>query len=500
MRHWGCAAFCAVFMVAAMLGIVQAESIHLTNGITVSADKVAEKDGQILYTVGGTQYSIPKSSVTSIDRGTTYSITIGTSKSGLIAPPVLPSSGLAGASGEHNVSHRELTSALPRAPQLQGVDSAALFSQIVLFNQINERALYDIEAEGSPAKSAAAYFIAAKYAYEHNDGESARKYMKRCIEFQPEQAGLLEWYSILLLDAGQYQQAVIQAEHAVQRAPHSAEALQVLGLAYYDSGRFTEAIENWKQAQKLHPTEAVASYLAKAGREAAVESNFSEREGAHFFLRYEGRQAGFHFVSELLSTLDRQYGDLQREFGFAPDSTITVILYTEQQFSEITQAPSWAHGLNDGKLRIPVRDLSEVTPQLEAVLKHEMTHSFIHSLTHGRCPQWLNEGIAQMEEPRSSSAFAAPLAQLFHEGKQAPLRHLEGSFMRFSPAQAQLAYAESLAATEYLRSAYGMYALRRMLDLLNDGEGPEAALSHAVQANYAEFERGLGSYLAKSAQ
>ncbi len=46
----------------------------------------------------------------------------------------------------------------------------------------------------------------------------------------------------------------------------------------------------------------------------------------------------------------------------------------------------------------------------------------------------------------------------------------------FSPAQAQLAYAESLAAAEYLRSTYGMYALRRMLELLNEGEAPEAAL------------------------
>lgn len=126
-----------------------------------------------------------------------------------------------------------------------------------------------------------------------------------------------------------------------------------------------------------------------------------------------------------------------------------------------------------------------------------MTHSFIHSMTHGRCPQWLNEGIAQMEEPRSSAAFAPLLAQLFHEGRQAPLHHLEGSFVRFSPAQAQLAYAESLAATEYLRSAYGMYALRKMLERLNDGEEPEAALSHSVQANYAEFEHGLGAYLAK---
>lgn len=291
-----------------------------------------------------------------------------------------------------------------------------------------------------------------------------------------------------------------QAETALRKAPNSAQALQVAGLAYYDSGRFSDAIENWKRAQEIHPDATVAQYLAKAEREGSVENRFNEREGRHFMLRYEGHEAGFRFPSELLSALDRQYGELQRELGFAPDSTITVILYTQQQFYDVTQAPAWAGGLNDGKLRIPVRDLAGVTPQLEAVLKHELTHSFVYSLTHGRCPTWLNEGLAQMEEPRSAGSFAAPLASLFREGKHAPLRYLEGSFLRFTPEQAQLAYAESLAATEYLRSAYGPQALRRMLELLSDGESAEAALTDATQSNYSRFESGLATYLGQNAR
>ena len=487
-------------MLLTMLGFCLAESIYLKNGTMITADKVTEKDGQVDYTIGGTRYSVPKSSVSSIEHSATIGISIGTSKSGLIAPPLDSGPILPTTSANHKVSHSQLAAALPRAPQMRSVDTSGLYAQIVSSSRVNERALYDIEAEGNPAKSSAAYFIAAQYAYSHGDGEAARKYMRRCVEFEPDQPALLEWYSVLLLDGGQHQEAVTQAEHAAQRSPNSAEALFILGLAYYDSGRFAEAIENWKHSQALHPNEAVTQYLAKAEREATVEGNFSEHEGTHFALRYEGRKTGFRFPSELLYSLDRQYVELQRELGFAPDSTITVILYTEQQFFDVTQAPAWSGGLNDGKIRIPVRDLSGVTPQLESILRHEMSHSFVHALTRGRCPVWLDEGIAQMSEQRSSSAFAADLAQLIHERKHAPLRYLEGSFMRFSPEQASLAYAESLAATEYLRSTYGMASLRRMLDLLNEGETPEVALSHAVQANYAQFESGLGSYLAQGAR
>lgn len=129
MRPWVCAAF----LMGTMLGICQAEAIRLQNGTTISADKVTEKDGQIQYTVGGTQYSIPKSSVISIDHGTPFSISIGTSKSGLIPSPAVPNSGLP-SGGNHHVSHTEMAGALPPAPQLHGADSAALFPQIVSSN------------------------------------------------------------------------------------------------------------------------------------------------------------------------------------------------------------------------------------------------------------------------------------------------------------------------------------------------------------------------------
>lgn len=500
MKSWAGAAL----MLAAMLGTGRADTIHLKDGTVISAVNVTEKAGQVQYTADGVQRSVPKSSVSSIEHGDGLGITIGTSKNGWI-PPTPDSGPHRAVSGVESgaapkVSHSQLAATLLRQPQIHGVDSAALTAKVVNPDGVNERALHDIEAEDKPAQSAAAYFVAARYAYDHSDTEAARRYMQRCIEFEPGQAPLREWYSILLLDSGQHEEAVTQAEHAVQQAPQSAEALQVLGMAYYDSGRFSEAIDNWKRAQELHPSEAVAGYLAKAEREAKVEGNFSEREGTHFVLRYEGRETGFTFASELLSDLERQYGELQRDLGFAPDITITVIVYTQQQFRDATQAPAWAEAINDGKMRIPVQDLSGVSPQLESVLRHEMAHSFVHSATHGHCPTWLNEGIAQMEEPRSSSAFAEPLARLYHDGKQAPLRYLEGSFLRFSPAQAQLAYAESLAATEYLRANYGMRAIRRMLELLNDGETPEAALNQAVQTNYADFESGLGSYLASNSQ
>jgi hypothetical protein len=140
--------------------------------------------------------------------------------------------------------------------------------------------------------------------------------------------------------------------------------------------------------------------------------------------------------------------------------------------------------------------LSEVTPDLRRVLRHELTHSFISQLAGGRCPQWLNEGIAQLLEPRAiGSAHGPRLAQLYSAGQQIPLNGLELSFLNFSPTEAVLAYDESLIAAEYIRDAYGMKELEAILQKIGEGSSTESALRATVHQGYAGLEESIARYL-----
>src|SRR6202044_1946628 len=121
------------------------------------------------------------------------------------------------------------------------------------------------------------------------------------------------------------------------------------------------------------------------------------------------------------------------------------------------------------KLRVPISGVPSVTPELARVLKHELTHSFVSQMSSNRCPTWLNEGIAQLEEGKSSASNGHQLAQLFAAGNEIPFNVLEGSFMNFSAPEATVAYAESLAAAEYVRDAYGISEISRILGLLSQG-------------------------------
>jgi hypothetical protein len=138
--------------------------------------------------------------------------------------------------------------------------------------------------------------------------------------------------------------------------------------------------------------------------------------------------------------------------------------------------------------------MNSVTPSLARILRHELAHSFVNQVTQGRCPQWLNEGIAQMLEPKSLSGGAA-LAQLFKADREVPLNALESGFSSFSGDQALLAYMESLATVSYIRDRYGMSDVMRILDRLGQGESVESALRSTIHCDYRQLQEETGSAL-----
>jgi hypothetical protein len=114
----------------------------------------------------------------------------------------------------------------------------------------------------------------------------------------------------------------------------------------------------------------------------------------------------------------------------------------------------------------------------------------------GRCPQWLNEGIAQLMEPRPL-ARGPQLAQLFQLQREVPLNYLEGGFTSLSAVEASLAYDESLAATLYIRDHYGMSDLLRILERLGHGESSEAALRSTIHCDYRQLQDELTADLVR---
>lgn len=448
-----------------------ADVIHLKNGRAIWADRIRENADHVEYDVGDDTYAIPKTLVDHIDAGG--------------AVPVRVSS-----SGQSREVH-DMPAFVP-ADSLPG--DSTLLSTILRNGSIDQDALANLEKTADAHTIASGYFLAGKHELERENFPAAHKYLDTALRFDGQNPTILNYYASLLVRTGSANEALPYAERAVRLAPNSPDTLTVLGYVQYASDHEDDAIRTWKHSLELRPDANVKTLLAKAERDSTAQNNYSEHDSSHFALHYEGSKTPESLREELLAALEADYDDLSREFGSGP-SSVPVVLYTDQAFFDVTQAPSWTGAVNDGKLRIPVRGLTSVTPDLAHVLKHELAHSFINQLSAGRCPQWLNEGLAQAAEGRRLSN-GSRLAQMFQAQREIPLNALEGNFMRFSGAEATLAYDESLAAVLYIQDAYGTDDLRRVLEKLGEGSSTEAALRATIHSDYAQLETEVGKYLA----
>jgi hypothetical protein len=277
-------------------------------------------------------------------------------------------------------------------------------------------------------------------------------------------------------------------------APDAA-TFALLGLAYYNVDRLTDAVSAFQQSVALRPIDWVQKVLEKIQHELDVQSNFNQSDSWHFTVRYEGAKTPLGLQRDLLDTLEDQYRDLSSELGYTPSENISVILYTNTQFFDITQAPSWAGGVNDGKLRIPISGVSGMTPELKHVLKHELTHSFVRQITRGHCPNWLNEGLAQYMESRTSDYYGPAVARMFQANQEIPLHYLDAPFALLNARQAVVAYTEALLTVEYLQQSWGIDGLQRVLQRLGEGESADAALYEVTQMHYSDLEENVGRYV-----
>jgi hypothetical protein len=240
--------------------------------------------------------------------------------------------------------------------------------------------------------------------------------------------------------------------------------------------------------------------LSAAAQQGLVEERFSERASSSILLVYDGSRLEPGVERPLLAALEGAYADLVQDLGSAPARKVEVVVYAERDWRLATQAPDWSGGFFDGRVRVPAQGLTGVTPRLLSVLRHEMTHAFVHARSNGRAPVWLHEGLAQTEEGRTSVPFAVMLLEAFRGSSTFGLRALEGSFRRLPPGQVHSSYVVSLAAVEMLRDTRGPGAIAHLLDRLGEGTPVEEALRETMRGDYARVESDLADWLERRAR
>ena len=466
-----------------------ADTIVLKNGRRIIALSAVEEGDKVKYLTSAGELSLPKSIVDHIEKGGSVPMagSTGADAANLdITPPVMQSSG-AIAEVEHGAVHdgaidREYIAKLEGAARSGG-------------RQANQSA-------------ALGHHLAANFELSRGDMEHALSDARTALNYAPEEPALLLNVGYLLLRRSEFKESLEYLERARRFAPDNPDVPKLEGWAYYGLNKIAQAVAEWKRAQALRPDKEVQLALDRALADKQEEESYKENESSHFKLRYSGAAAPA-LAREVLRTLERHFSAIESQLNFTPPEPIGVILYTQDAFSDITKAPSWAGALNDGRIRVPVQGLAGVDSELSRVLKHELTHSFIAQKTRSACmglaasctihaPAWIQEGLAQWMEGQRSREDAAVLLQIYNDNKAIPLSRLEGSWLNMSGDTARYAYAWALANIEYIVQADGMGDIERILDRIGAGMATEAALRDVLHSGYDDLMQSAAEYLRKT--
>ena len=278
-----------------------------------------------------------------------------------------------------------------------------------------------------------------------------------------------------------------ELDRALSIDPKLASAHKLMGQVLHRKGDLIGAMRVYETLAKNTPADtATQATLDRWRREFDLQLRMQQSFGGHFAVSFEG-PAEEALATKAIDSLNRAFDRICALLNTYPTTTIPVVLYTAEQFTDITRAPSWAAGAYDGTIRVPMRGALDDEKELDRVLAHEFTHALVHTLSPVTIPTWLNEGLATALEADNLDWAARRVS----DAPPVPLAALRRSFGQFTGAQAQIAYATSALAVQRMLQDAGGFAVANLVRDLGDGVDFDTAFAHRIQRSFDDFQASL---------
>ena len=307
------------------------------------------------------------------------------------------------------------------------------------------------------------------------------------VSLRPRDAQLWTAKGMTEFMLGQNDHAETSLVRALTLNPRLTDASLFLGELQYRSGRSADAIATYERALKHAPgEETIVAKLEHWRKDVRFSERMYESRGSHFRVLFEG-PADQAMARRAVEYLEAAYWRIGAALTTYPQGETTVVLYTIQQFRDITRAPGWSGGIYDGQIRVAVKGALEHPEDLERVLAHEFVHAVV-AKTGGHVPLWLNEGLATIFEPGGVEWARAVLDEA---PSRIGLERLHGSFRQFGGAAVTLAYAESAVAVRRMIDLRGAASIMALLQDLQNGVPFESAFHQRMAMRYEDFRNML---------
>jgi|GEM_PF-1559582 len=205
---------------------------------------------------------------------------------------------------------------------------------------------------------------------------------------------------------------------------------------------------------------------------------------------------------KLTKTLEKAHQRFESLIGTLPPLKTSLRLMDQETFHLSTGAPRWTNALYfKGQIIIPLSPGTRLDyDNITRSIRHEYAHAIIHALSNGKCPGWLDEGLAQWAEGPENPALKPALAAYLSTHRPIPLELLQGGFTRLDTGMVAAAYAQSLIATQAMIETFGFKRIRNYLLSLRDADDKRKVFATSFNMQEQVFENKLHAKLVQWAE
>jgi len=282
---------------------------------------------------------------------------------------------------------------------------------------------------------------------------------------------------------------VLKHLELLQRMGWWSDAERVLvehGRPFFDEDEFTRRLQYIRDKKRIYSKLAP---VREDGKSFIGDDDKVEMRKGRVVIRYHLKDSSLD-IKEIFRSLLRVMDSVGARLSFSPLS-VEVDLHGPasmigESCSDGRGGREWAGGVYDGVIRIRSQGLYGCEPQRVYVLvAHEFTHQAVRSLSCGKCPRWLDEGLAIEFSQDISEEYAQVLESCVENGRVFPLEALEADALFDADRESSVqAYAQSFSMVSYLRGYIGWDGMARLVRLCG-----------ASKAGKALQEFGMNYYL-----
>ena len=315
-----------------------------------------------------------------------------------------------------------------------------------------------------------------------------------------------------------YTQAIPRLKRAYELKPDELTILEKLAECHQALKQEASELSCWETLRELLENDedpdpkkhALRKRVMVQLERMARENSMMMRAGRRYII-YTPVDNSYAYVTNELTDdrLEEIYLQVTGDMACIPAFRTSILVLDPIKFKEVCPA-SWAGGFATGgkSMTVPAESFPRSEPETRLparkLLLHEFTHNIIFIMGKGRCPTWLNEGLAVFAEKKDDG---------FTEFK--PYAPAPSDIMTTDELDQEFAEIKTLcpAPMERIYKAYhlaGLYARflvqnstmaapRQIINCLKSGMDMDESMKTAIDLDKNQFEKDFKEWAAELA-